>query len=108
MATVDGMLGQAAPAAATLTTLYTVPGGKNSTTRLLLANRSETEDSVRIAVSPSGASLDKSHYLAFDQPLPGHGSKVSAPIKLRAADVVRVYSAIGQTSFGLNGSEEDN
>ena len=65
MATVYGALGQSAPAATTLTTIYTVPASKHATIRVVACNRS-TATTIRVAVSPDGASIVNQHYVVYD------------------------------------------
>jgi hypothetical protein len=108
MPTVHGMLGQAAPAATTLTTAYTVPSGKHATVRVIVSNRSSTADTYRIAVSPNGASIANGHYLAYDEPILGNKSLASAAFTVGDTDVVRVYSTNGNMSFSVTGIEEDD
>lgn len=62
MATVYGMLGQSAPAAATLTTAYTVPGAKHATVRVIATNRAASADTFRIAVSVDDVGIANAQY----------------------------------------------
>ena len=62
------VLAQSAPSAATATTLLTATSATIVST-LQAANRGGTQDSLRIAVRPAGATLANEHYIAYDVPL---------------------------------------
>lgn len=106
MLNADGILGQVAPAATTLTTVYTVPLGRKATIRVIVTNRSGV-DTFRVALSPLGASIANAHYIAFGMSIPANDSLSSAPFELGPTDVVRVYSTNGSISFTVSGLEED-
>lgn len=106
MSSTHGILGQASPSGGVLTTLYTGPGNRHATVRLIVCNRSSV-DTFRIAVSPSGASIAPSHYLAYDMVIGANDALSSAPFTVKASDIVRVFSTNGDLSFTLTGIEED-
>ena len=106
MSTVFGVLGQAAPNAAVLTTIYTGPSNKHCTCRMLVCNRSSI-DLFRIAISPSGAAIESKHYIAYDMYIAANDSLSSSAFTVKVGDVVRVYSTNGNLSFTLTGIEED-
>jgi len=108
MATVKGILGQEAPSGGVVTTLYTVPAGKNATVKVVFANRANVAETVRLAVSPNGASLVDEHYLAYDFVLAGKDAVTSVTYTLGDGDVVRVRSASGNVSFTCTGIEQDD
>lgn len=106
------VLGQSAPAAATLTTLYTVPAATSTvTSSLSIANESATPDTVRVSVAVAGAADNAKQYIYYDLAVPGKGAGVNTQIlplglTLAATDVVRCYSANGTTTaFSLFGVE---
>lgn len=107
MAKAYGMLGQSAPAATTLTAAYTVPASKHAAARVIVCNRGALT-TFRIAVSPDGASIDNSHYIAYDEALAANESVSSVPFTAGSGDVVRVYSGSGSVSFSVTGIEEDD
>ena len=107
MATVKGILGQAAPGAASDTDLYTVPASKNATVRVVSTNRS-TATTVRIWVAIDGAVTANAQYLAYDTPLAGNDTLSTAPIMVGNDDVVRVRSASANVSFTCTGIEQDD
>lgn len=65
-------LGAADLAAATLTTLYTVPGGKEAVVTVSLCNRHVIPVSVRLALSAT-ATPAAGEYLEYDVPIPASG-----------------------------------
>jgi len=107
MATVYGALGQSAPAATTLTAIYTVPASKHATIRVVACNRS-TATTIRVAVSPDGASIVNQHYVVYDLSLSDNATIGTATVTCGADDVVRVYSDSGNVSFMVTGIEVDD
>lgn len=107
MATARKVLGQSAPAAVTLTTLYTVPASTSTvTSTLVVANRGLSSAMFRVAVRPAGASIADAHYLYYDVTIPsGDTFAASIGLTLAATDVVSVYSSAAQLSFSLFGEE---
>ena len=107
MATAYRVLGQAAPAATTPTTLYTVPAATSAVTSTLTAcNRGTADGTYRVAVRPGGATLANQHWLAYDAELPGKSTDaVVLGLTLAAGDVVTVEANSADFSFGLYGSE---
>jgi len=107
MASSYKVLGQAAPAATTATTLYTVPAATSTVvSTLTVCNRAAVTDSFRIAVRPAGATLANQHYIAFDTPIPANDSvNITAGISLAATDVVTVYAGTANLTFTAFGAE---
>jgi len=101
------VLGQAAPAATTDTTLYTVGAGASAVvSTLTVCNRSATAATFRVAVRPAGAVLANLHYVYYDAPLAGNATfAATLGITLAATDVVTVRSDTGNVSFSLFGTE---
>jgi len=107
MATQLKPLGQSAPLAATLTTLYTVPASTQAVgSTLIVANRSNIATSFRIAVRPLGAVVSNEMYSFYDIPIPGNDSfAATIGLSLQATDVVSVYATLATLSFQLFGQE---
>jgi hypothetical protein len=107
MATVYKVLGQLNPAAATATTLYTVPAATSSVVSTLnIANLGTGSATYRIAIRPAGEALASKHYTAYDTTLLGNDSvAITIGITLAATDVVTVYASSSTVSFSLFGSE---
>lgn len=106
MPTAYKVLGQSAPAAASLTTLYTVPASTQAVcSTLVIANRG-VSTFYRVAVRPGGASIANEHYIVYDAALNQYDSNfLTLGISLAAGDVVSVRSTSGDVSFGLYGAE---
>lgn len=107
MATIKGILGQAAPSATTETDLYTVPAAKNATVKVMATNRS-TVGTVRISVGVDGAATDNTQYLAYDKQVQANDSLSTATFMLGSTDVVRVYASSANFSFTVTGIEQDD
>lgn len=106
MSSMFGILGQLAPTGGALSTIYTGPGQRHATCRMIVCNRGSV-DLFRIAISPGGAALESKHYIAYDMVIGANDSLASSAFTVKASDVVRVYSANGDLSFTLTGIEED-
>lgn len=106
MPTVYKVLGQSAPAATTLTTLYTVPASTATVcSTLAIANRG-ISTLVRVAVIPAGAAIANQHYIVYDVPVAQYESAfLTLGISLATTDVVSVYAGTADVSFSLFGSE---
>lgn len=107
MATTYKVLGQVAPSATTLTTLYTVPAATQTVvSSIIVCNRGATADTYRIAVRPDGAAAANQHYIAYDVSLPaGAADTLTVGITMDAADVVSVYAGTANLSFNVFGTE---
>jgi hypothetical protein len=107
MPTIYKVLGQSAPSAATLTTLYTVPAGSSAIiSTIAFANRSSTNDQMRIAIRVAGSAISDEEYIVYDDTVQGNTyGQMTAGITLAATDVVSVYSTNGTISFNAFGSE---
>lgn len=107
MATAYKVLAQSAPAATTATDIYTVGSGKSAViSTLVVANRSATARTYRVAVRPAGATLANQHYLAYDVTVGASDSTtLTLGITLAATDVLTVYASTTDLSFSAFGSE---
>jgi hypothetical protein len=106
MATIYKVLGQNEPAATTNTTLYTVPAASSAVcSTLVICNKGMTT-TVRVAIRPSGATLEDKHYIVYDQIVNATDSFfLSLGLTLATTDVVTVYAGTADVSFGLFGTE---
>ena len=107
MAETHKVLGQSNPSATTATTLYTVPGGTQAIiSTLVVANRSGTPTTFRVAIRPGGATLDNAHYVAFDAPIGANEIwSFTCGFTLAATDVVTVYAGAATLTFSAYGVE---
>lgn len=107
MAEVLKNLGQANPAVATLTDIYTVPSATSTVvSSIIVANRSATATSFRISVAVSGIADEFKQYLYYDITIQGNDTfAANLGVTLAATDVVRVYATLATLSFNVFGSE---
>lgn len=107
MPTLYKVLGQSAPAATTLTTLYTTPALTDTIVSTInVANLGSVQDTIRIAIRPAGAAIANQHYIAFGVPLAaGAVLQLTSGFTLDTTDVISVYSTTGTSAFSAYGSE---
>lgn len=107
MAATLKVLGQSAPVAATLTTLYTVPAATSSVgSSIVVCNRSAVATSFRVAVRPAGAAISNEHYIYYDVAINGNDTFIATiGITLATTDVVSVYATLATLSFNLYGQQ---
>ena len=107
MANAYKVLGQSDLAATTLTDVYTVPSATETViSTVILANRTSSAMTFRIAIRPNGASISDEHYIAYDVPLAANDSTtLTLGITLDAADVLSVYASAVDMSVNVFGTE---
>lgn len=107
MANVIKVLGQSAPGAASLTTLYTVPAlTSTAVSSISVCNRSSTATSFRVAVRPAAGAISNEMYLYYDVTIAGNDTFVATiGITLATTDVVSVFATLATLSFNLYGQE---
>lgn len=107
MATIYKVLGQSAPSATTNTDVYTVPAATEAViSSIVVANRSGSSATYRIAVRPDGAAISNEHYIAYDVTVGGNDStSLSLGLTLDSTDIITVYASSANLSFGVFGSE---
>jgi hypothetical protein len=100
------VLGQSAPAATTLTTLYTVPASTSAACSSIVVCNRGTAGTFRVAVRPAGAGIANQHYLYYDTAIAANETLVATMgISLATTDVVSVYASSADMSFNLFGVE---
>jgi len=105
VAIVKGILGQLAPGAASLETLYTVPASKTATVHVIITNRGG-QTSFRVSAAVDGAVDDVKQYLAYDKDIAAKDTGTTVDFELGADDKVRVYAGSANLSFTCTGIEE--
>jgi hypothetical protein len=92
---------QSAPAAGTLTTIFTVPTGYQvNIPSAQVCNLRAAAGSFRISVAPHGAADDLSQYLYYDVPMIANDSfKFDVGCALAPGDQIRVFTSSGGVSF---------
>jgi hypothetical protein len=101
------ILGQVSPDLNTDTTLYTVPSSTETViSSLVIANRSGSVASYRIAARPNGETLANKHYIAYDVTVgAGDSTILTLGLTLDEQDVVTVRASSASLSFSAFGSE---
>jgi hypothetical protein len=102
----SGILGQSAPAAATNTTVYTVPSAKTATVIVNIVNRATSLATVRVAVSATGTPSDAEFIEHGAQILASGGLLERTGIVMQTGKNLVVFSDILGTSVSVYGFEE--
>ena len=106
MATTYKVLGQSNPAAATDTTLYTVPSATETVVSTITVANLGTSGTFRIAVRPNGATIANQHYLVYEASLNANDTiTFTLGLTLDATDVVTVRASNTSFAFQVFGSE---
>lgn len=107
MANAYKVLGQSDLPATTLTDVYTVPSATETViSTVILANRTGSDMTFRIAIRPDGATVSDEHYIAYDVPLAANDSTtLTLGITLDATDVLSVYASAVDMSVNVFGTE---
>ena len=101
------VLGQSAPSATTLTTLYTVPAATTTVcSSIVVCNQAASAGTFRVSVRVAGAANTAKQYIYYDVPIGANVTFTSTiGISLGATDVVSVYASSANMSFNLFGLE---
>jgi hypothetical protein len=108
MATNYKVLGQLAAGSATYETLYSVPSATESVvSTIVVANRTASAKTYRLAVVPNGTAVVDQSFLAYDVALAANDSTaLTLGICLDATDTIRCYASAGSAiTFTAFGSE---
>jgi len=100
-----GILGQAAPAAATNTTVYTVPAATTAVATISVVNRGSTPAAVNVAIAGTGTPA-VSEYIEFQTVIDVNGVLERAGVVANAGERFVVYSTTANTSVTIYGYEE--
>lgn len=101
----SGILGQANPAAATNTTVYTVPSAKTSTMVVSICNTSASPINVRLAMSATGTP-SASEWLEYEATVPQFGVLERGGLVAQATKNIVVYASTAAASVSVFGFEE--
>lgn len=99
------ILGQAAPAAVTNTTVYTVPVSLSAVFNVSIVNTVGTPAMVRLAIA-AAATPTSSEFLEYDTLLPPSGVLERGGLVANAGERVVVFSSIAGVSVSVYGYEE--
>lgn len=107
MPTTYKILGQQAPAAATPSDLYTVPGTASTVvSSVIVANRGSSPAKFRVSFSVGGAATTDKDYIYYDVPIDGNDTFIATiGVTLAATDKIRVYASTANVTFQAFGSE---
>lgn len=107
MAITYKVLGQASPAADTLTDVYTVPAGNSAViSTVTVCNQTFSNVAFRLAVRPGNAAIESKHYVSYDTMLPLLDTvSLTLGITMAATDVISVRASSANVSFNVFGSE---
>ena len=94
MATSYKSLGQLDLTTTSLTTLYTCPTGTETViSTVIIANRTASADTFRLAIRTDGDAISNQHYIAYDVPVAANDSTtLTLGITVKATDVVSVQA----------------
>ena len=107
MATNYRVVAQRANTGTSLEDLYTVPASTEVIiSTIVVANRSASARTFKLAVRPNGAAVANEHYLAFDVPIAANDSTtLTLGITIDATDVLScATSAANDLSFSVFGA----
>ena len=91
-----------------LTDIYTVGSGKETViSTIIIANRTSSADSFRIAVRVDGDAISNKHYIAYDVPVAANDSTtLTLGISMSAGDVLSVQAETAdRLSINVFGAE---
>ena len=94
MATSYKSLGQLDLTTTALTTLYTCPASTETViSTVIIANRTASADSFRLAIRTDGDAISNKHYIAYDVPVAANDSTtLTLGITVKATDVISVQA----------------
>ena len=97
----------AAPAATTLTAIYTVAAATNTIiSTFAICNRSATPTTVRLSHAPAGAADALTQYFMYDAQIPANTTIfITAGITLASMDILRAY--VGAANITIIGWGEE-
>lgn len=107
MAITYKVLGQSAPSANVLTTVYTVPAGNSAViSTIMVCNQSSGNLTYRLAVQPGNAAITSAHYIAYDATITARDSVgLTLGVTLAATDVISANVSGASISINVFGSE---
>lgn len=100
-----GILGQAAPAASTDTTVYTVPAATVGVVTISIVNTTTSPIALRLAIA-SLATPVAAEFIEYDTVIPANGFLERAGIVMNATEKVVVNATSAGLSVSVYGYEE--
>jgi len=107
MANAYKVLGQNDLAATTDTDVYTAPAATEAViSTIIIANRTASAESFRIAIRPAGETISDKHYIAYGVPIAANDSTtLTLGLTLAATDVLTVWASAVDLSVNVFGTE---
>jgi hypothetical protein len=107
MAEAYGILGQSAPSATSLTTVYTCPPNRYAVaSSIVVCNQTAADKTFRIAVVKSGAAAASKNYLAYDMTVSANSTvTLQLGVSLGPGDFIQVYISATTVSVSVFGAE---
>ena len=107
MANAYKVLGQNDLPETTLTDVYTVPAATETViSTIIIANRTESAETFRIAIRPNGAAVADQNYIAYGVAIAANDSTtLTLGITLDATDVLSVWASAVDLSVNVFGTE---
>jgi len=104
MATAYKTLGQLDLTTSSLTTLYTCPASTETViSTVVIANRSTSADTFRLAMRVDGDAISAKHWLAYDVPVAASDSTtLTLGVAMAATDVLSVAAAGTASLLSVN------
>lgn len=99
-----GLLGQAALAAATNTTVYTVPVGNFTVFSVSICNRGTTTATIRMAIA-AAATPTTAEYIEYDTQISANGVLERTGLMANAGKLLVVYANTANVSVSAFGIE---
>ena len=105
---IHGRMGASALAAATDTSLYTVPAARKATVTVSLTNRSATSSTIRLAHVPGAiGTVVNADYIEYDVTLPGNSTLERTGITMTATHTILARALNATVSAVCWGIETD-
>lgn len=101
----SGILGQSAPSAITLTTLYTVPSSTYAVVNVTVTNRGTSNTTVRLALAAADTPTN-AEYIEYDTIVPANGVLERTGIVMNTTKKVVVYAGNANLSCSVYGIEQ--
>lgn len=101
----SGILGQAAPAATTNATVYTVPAGKLASFNVNIVNRGSVAVSVRLAIA-STDTPSNAEWIEYGAAIPANGVLERTGLVAQTGERVVAFASTADVSVNVYGYEE--
>lgn len=103
-----GKLGAAALAAATYTTVYTVPANKVATLNVAVVNRGASDAAVRVAITTEATTPLNADFIEFDVVVPGAGGILErTALVAGSGEKIMVRASTADVTVRVHGLVED-